>query len=107
MIAGGRMGHKRRATSSRAAHAAAAAAEHALPPPAGGTTSGLHVSGDKSLNGSGQQVRLHGADFSSFGKGNSSVLFKPYDEPHDLAWACWRDGGCTVTGSQRGARSPC
>jgi hypothetical protein len=78
-----------------------------LPPPAGGTTSGLHVSGDKSLNGSGQQVRLHGADFSSFGKGNSSVLFKPYDEPHDLAWACWRDGGCTVTGSQRGARSPC
>jgi len=26
-------------------------------------------------------------------KNNSSVLFEPYNEPHDITWQCWRDGG--------------
>jgi len=24
---------------------------------------------------------------------NSAVLFEPYNEPHDIDWSCWRDGG--------------
>jgi hypothetical protein len=43
-------------------------------------------------------------------KANSSVLFELYNEPHlntelptaAAAWACWRDGGCTVAGQQDG-----
>jgi len=26
-------------------------------------------------------------------KGDSSVVFDLYNEPHDIDWACWRDGG--------------
>jgi len=26
-------------------------------------------------------------------KGNNSVVFDLYNEPHDISWACWRDGG--------------
>ena len=26
-------------------------------------------------------------------KGNSSVVFDLYNEPHDISWSCWRDGG--------------
>lgn len=31
--------------------------------------------------------------------GNPGVLFGLFNEPHDVPWACWRDGGCTVTAS--------
>ena len=32
-------------------------------------------------------------------KGNSSVIFDLYNEPHDVSWACWRDGGsCSGVG---------
>lgn len=27
------------------------------------------------------------------------VVFGLYNEPHDVSWACWRDGGCTTTSS--------
>jgi endoglucanase len=27
------------------------------------------------------------------------VIFGLYNEPHDVSWGCWRDGGCTVSGS--------
>jgi endoglucanase len=27
------------------------------------------------------------------------VIFGLYNEPHDVSWACWRDGGCTTTSS--------
>ena len=39
-------------------------------------------------------------------KSNSSVIFDLYNEPHDISWACWRDGGSncgtgyTVAGMQ-------
>lgn len=26
-------------------------------------------------------------------KGNSAVIFDLYNEPHDISWPCWRDGG--------------
>lgn len=46
-------------------------------------------------------------------KGNSAVIFEPYNEPHLLdvevtggtAWECWRDGGCTVEGRHDGEGS--
>ena len=28
-------------------------------------------------------------------KGNNSVIFDLYNEPHDISWACWRDGGAS------------
>ncbi len=32
-------------------------------------------------------------------KGNSSVVFDLYNEPHDVSWPCWRDGGtCSGVG---------
>lgn len=31
-------------------------------------------------------------------KSNPNVLFNTFNEPHDISWACWRDGGCTVSG---------
>jgi endoglucanase len=30
------------------------------------------------------------------------VVFDLYNEPHDVAWPCWRDGGCTVVSSTPG-----
>ncbi len=27
------------------------------------------------------------------------VIFGLYNEPHDVSWGCWRDGGCTVAAS--------
>jgi endoglucanase len=30
---------------------------------------------------------------------NTGVIFDLYNEPHDVSWSCWRDGGCTVTAS--------
>jgi endoglucanase len=27
------------------------------------------------------------------------VVFGLYNEPHDVSWSCWRDGGCTTTSS--------
>ena len=31
--------------------------------------------------------------------GNPGVLFGLFNEPHDVLWVCWRDGGCTATSS--------
>jgi len=32
-------------------------------------------------------------------KGNSAVIFDLYNEPHDVSWPCWRDGGtCSGVG---------
>jgi aryl-phospho-beta-D-glucosidase BglC (GH1 family) len=28
---------------------------------------------------------------------NPGVIFGLFNEPHDVAWGCWRDGGCTVS----------
>jgi endoglucanase len=42
------------------------------------------------------------SDVANTYKANSAVLFEPYNEPHDISWACWRNGGCTVSGSQSG-----
>ena len=33
-------------------------------------------------------------------KGNSAVLFDLYNEPHDISWQCWRDGGDCGAGYQ-------
>lgn len=30
--------------------------------------------------------------------GNKAVIFDLYNEPHDISWACWRDGCTTPTG---------
>lgn len=43
-------------------------------------------------------------------KGNSAVMFELFNEPHlndvtvtgGSAWGCWRDGGCTVKGTNSG-----
>jgi hypothetical protein len=35
-------------------------------------------------------------------KNNSAVLLEPYNEPHDISWSCWLNGGCVVTGSHAG-----
>lgn len=55
--------------------------------------------------GSGQQP-MPDADSVTFWKqvaarygGDPGILFDVYNEPHDVAWACWRDGGCTVQSS--------
>jgi endoglucanase len=29
----------------------------------------------------------------------SGVIFGLYNEPHDVSWGCWRDGGCKVSAS--------
>ncbi len=31
-------------------------------------------------------------------KGDLGVVFDPYNEPHDVTWACWLNGGCQVNG---------
>jgi aryl-phospho-beta-D-glucosidase BglC (GH1 family) len=31
--------------------------------------------------------------------GWSGVMFGLFNEPHDVSWSCWRDGGCDVTPS--------
>jgi aryl-phospho-beta-D-glucosidase BglC (GH1 family) len=33
------------------------------------------------------------------------VIFDLYNEPHDVSWACWRSGGCSVTSSTPAAGS--
>ncbi|MEV4421062.1 glycoside hydrolase family 5 protein [Patulibacter sp. NPDC049589] len=30
----------------------------------------------------------------------SGVIFDLYNEPHDVSWSCWRDGGCTTESSE-------
>lgn len=30
---------------------------------------------------------------------NPGVMFNLYNEPHDVSWSCWRDGGCTLFSS--------
>ncbi len=30
---------------------------------------------------------------------NPNVIFGLYNEPHDVSWSCWRNGGCTVVSS--------
>jgi hypothetical protein len=65
----------------------------------------LHWSAPGGQLATGQQVmadRDHSPSFwqsvANRFKGNSSVLFEPYNEPHpdgggSAAWSCWRDGG--------------
>ena len=31
-------------------------------------------------------------------KGDQGVVFDLYNEPHDIAWSCWQNGGCQVNG---------
>ncbi len=31
--------------------------------------------------------------------GDPGILFDLYNEPHDVPWACWRNGGCSVQSS--------
>lgn len=33
-------------------------------------------------------------------KSNSSVIFDLYNEPHDISWACWRDGSTSPYGGE-------
>jgi hypothetical protein len=67
----------------------------------------LHWSAAGTAKATGQQQMAdadHAPDFwrsvASTFKGNSSVLFDLYNEPHDISWACWRDGGDCGTGYQ-------
>ena len=39
-----------------------------------------------------QQVAAH---YST----DAGIIFDLYNEPHDVPWSCWRDGGCTVQSS--------
>ena len=49
------------------------------------------------------------AAYASTGSGdtsvNSSVVFDLFNEPHDITWGCWLNGGCTTTG-HGGASGP-
>ncbi|WP_274536522.1 cellulase family glycosylhydrolase [Pseudofrankia sp. BMG5.36] len=67
----------------------------------------LHWSAPGTAKATGQQQMAdadHAPDFwrsvATTFKGNSSVLFDLYNEPHDISWACWRDGGDCGTGYQ-------
>src|SRR5262249_26563805 len=31
-------------------------------------------------------------------KGDLGIVFDLYNEPHDISWSCWKDGGCQVNG---------
>jgi Cellulase (glycosyl hydrolase family 5) len=31
-------------------------------------------------------------------KSDQGILFDLYNEPHDIAWSCWQNGGCQVNG---------
>ena len=31
--------------------------------------------------------------------GNRGIMFNLYNEPHDVSWSCWRNGGCTALSS--------
>ncbi|GEM_PF-2986200 len=69
----------------------------------------LHFNGDGNTKATEQQPmsdRAHSNDFwtsiANTFKDNSSVLFEPYNEPHDISWSCWKDGGCSVKGSRSG-----
>ncbi len=60
----------------------------------------LHWNAPGSTMATGQEPmadRDHAPDFwrgvASTFKSNSSVVFDLYNEPHDITWACWRDGG--------------
>jgi hypothetical protein len=33
-------------------------------------------------------------------KGNNAVIFELFNEPYDISWGCWRDGGSCGTGYQ-------
>jgi aryl-phospho-beta-D-glucosidase BglC (GH1 family) len=35
---------------------------------------------------------------ASMFKGDQGVLFDLYNEPHDISWGCWLNGGCQVNG---------
>lgn len=69
----------------------------------------LHFNGDGNTKAREQEPmadRAHSNDFwrslADTFKNNSSVLFELYNEPHDISWNCWLNGGCTVKGSNSG-----
>ena len=35
-------------------------------------------------------------------KGNNAVIFELFNEPRDISWSCWRDGGCIATDDHAG-----
>ncbi|MBA3943379.1 MAG: cellulase family glycosylhydrolase [Herpetosiphonaceae bacterium] len=67
----------------------------------------LHWNAPGSTRSTGQQEMPdadHAPDFwssvANTFKSNSAVVFDLYNEPHDVSWQCWRDGGlCAQTGS--------
>lgn len=77
----------------------------------------LHFSGDgqhKAVEQEQMANRAHSIEFwrgvANKFKGNSSVMFELYNEPHlndvpltgGSSWSCWRNGGCSVKGSNSG-----
>lgn len=52
--------------------------------------------------------REHSLDFwhsaASTFAGNQRVLFGAYNEPYDIGWRCWRDGGCELRSANGGQR---
>lgn len=51
--------------------------------------------------------RDHAPDFwrsvATYFKGDPGVLFELYNEPYQVSWDCWRNGGCTLASYATGA----
>jgi len=65
----------------------------------------LHWNGGGTDQASGQQQMAdsdHAPAFwtgvASTFKGDQGVIFDLYNEPHDISWACWLNGGCQTSG---------
>jgi hypothetical protein len=50
------------------------------------------ATGQKNMADADHAIEFWKSVATSF-KGNSSVIFELYNEPHDIDWNCWRDGG--------------
>jgi endoglucanase len=65
----------------------------------------LHWNNGGSGQANGQQQMAdadHAPDFwtgvANAFKSDQGVVFDLYNEPHDIAWSCWQNGGCQVNG---------
>src|SRR5438067_2300489 len=62
---------------------------------------GLHISGNQILNASNQPIRLLGVNRSGteYRCIQNNGIFDLYNEPHDISWTCWRNGGSSCSGA--------
>jgi len=65
----------------------------------------LHWNNGGGAKATGQQQMAdadHAIDFwtgvAGAFKGDQGVIFDLYNEPHDISWSCWQNGGCQVNG---------